>query len=835
MFHRRLMLLAGLCLAGAAPLVVQSHRLTVTRHEALYAEAESRLVRRNWMPCVRGSIVDRKGRVLAQDRPSYDIAVDYRVITGEWAGDMAASAAKREAGHTWLDLSPAERQERTDAWLAVFQEHLQSAWDLLAVRLGVSRARVDAERDRIIADVGAKYADIVRVRRLRETSAIKDRGEVVTPEREAAIEKQVNRPISEQTTAHTLFKKVSDTAAFDCRILAGEEADLASPLSERSLLTEGLAGVRGDFGGEMTAVTGVTGVIAARESGSGHSERVDRFPGLRVLDTGDREYPFESLTVQVDRSSLPGPLRDEGLTTVPVDGLMCHILGGVRDRVYGSARDGKTGRVTVGDADRRAAYLKANPEEKQRAYMVDDGGPGFDRGEYREGDRVGDTGVERAMEHALRGLRGVQIRQLDTEAQRIVAAEPGRDVKLTLDAILQARIQAAMEPELGLAQVQAWHGNLSATQPVGTRLFGAAVVLDIDSGDILAMVSTPTFTRRQVREDPASLYNTEKYPDLLVTTPAVNRAMDKAYQPGSIVKSILLAGAVSRGNFTVDQRIACTGHLLPSQPNAYRCWVYKQFQTTHNAVLGHDPDGSEAVMASCNIFFFTLGRRLGVEGVIDLYRRFGVGEVFDVWGSERNMGGGGPVFPGRLGQDRVGGGLTLGDAIQMGIGQGPVAWTPLHAANAYATLARGTGIAVGPRLIEGLARPDPVELGLDAGGVALAMRGLELAVRDPKGTGHHLTINGVQEPMFNAEGVLVWGKTGTAAASPVVTKDPDGEGPERGEILESGDHSWFVIMVGRDRPQYAIAVVMDFAGSGGKVSGPIANQIIHALIAEGYL
>ena len=114
------------------------------------------------------------------------------------------------------------------------------------------------------------------------------------------------------------------------------------------------------------------------------------------------------------------------------------------------------------------------------------------------------------------------------------------------------------------------------------------------------------------------------------------------------------------------------------------------------------------------------------------------------------------------------------------------------------------------------------------------MEGLSRAVGDDLGTGHAITFDGVKEPIFNAPGVRLWGKTGTAAASPVVG-DPDGEGPSDRTVLVSGDHSWFVVLVGRDRPRYAISVVIDFGGSGGKVSGPITNQIVHALIAEGYL
>lgn len=109
-------------------------------------------------------------------------------------------------------------------------------------------------------------------------------------------------------------------------------------------------------------------------------------------------------------------------------------------------------------------------------------------------------------------------------------------------------------------------------------------------------------------------------------------------------------------------------------------------------------------------------------------------------------------------------------------------------------------------------------------------------MNEETGTGHHLLIdNAIKENIFNAAGVKVWGKTGTATA-PDLRIDPDGpEGPAPAEVALSGDHSWFVILAGRDRPRYAIAVMSEYGGSGARVSGPIANQIVHALIAEGYL
>ncbi len=815
MFHRRMLLLGGLSLAALGVLALQASRLTLGRGVELRDEVEARLLRRVWLPTYRGSILDRKGRVLAKDRPSYDLRVDYRVITGDWARTSAAQAARRSAGHRWLDLSPDERESLIAERLSLYQAHLERAWNLLAERTGTTRAALDNARDAVIADITSKFEHIVTMRRIKAEDEYKGRGEEITAKIAAQIEKAATRPIAEQAAPHTLLPRLSDDVAFGVQSLLDQEVEIGN-------------------GDEVASRS-----YAFEEPSLRQGDLVPLLPGVEVVDSGDREYPLESVPVQIDLSTMPGPLRSEATKEILAEGVACHILGRVRDRIFGTTRHERTGEVSPGDSDRRAAYLQANPGYASRA-ILESGGVPVDRGEYRDGDRVGDSGVELSQENTLRGLRGLLSRRVDTDEQVTLAPEPGRDVHLTIDAMLQARVQAIMSPELGLATVQEWHGQHSETQPLGTPLYGAAVVLDIDTAEVLAMVSTPTFTRRQLREQPDTLFDTRAHPELLVSTPTLNRCIDKSYQPGSIVKAMLLSEAITRGNYAMGRGIECTGHLLPNQPNMYRCWYYKRFKSTHNDQLGHSPDGDEAVMCSCNIFFFTLGQRLGVTGIRESFRSFGVGEEYGL--------GIGHEFAGRLGQDRTGKGLTLGDAIQMGIGQGPVSWTPLHAADAYATLARD-GVRVRPRVLASAPRGEPVDLGLDPAGVEMAKRGLWMSVNDERGTGHHLTIGeaGKREPIFNAAGVKVWGKTGTATASPIVDRSPgreqdprdlDGEErdpPRRGRILEEGDHSWFVVMVGRDRPKYVIAVVIDFGGSGGKVSGPICNQIVHALIAEGYL
>lgn len=781
MFHRRIALLAFLGALALSILFTRTAKLTVAQGEDLRAEAELHLVSSQWVPCARGSILDRKGRVLAQDKPSYSVCVPYSVLTGDWVLEMSRRGAQRAAGHRWLDLSGEERAQRINDRIPLYRIHLDRGWDELAKRVGMTRAQLDARRDEIIAKIEGKQRSVAEWRKYVEEYLRKERGEEVTEAERKKIEKKADAPIAEQRSRQVLIPRVGDDVGFACMLLASEDAEVVVPEGEE---------------GEGDRV-----------------ERLDRLPGLTVIDTGDREYPFEAAIVEVDQGYLPGPLRAEGLASIPVEGLACHILGRVRDTVQ------------RGDAETRERFLDANPAESARAHAKLATGAIVDRGAYREEDRVGESGIERSQEPWLRGLRGiVQTRRGPDGGQSTISPERGRDVTLTLDIMLQARVQAAMSPQLGLAVVQPWQGQESATQHLGETLHGAAVVLDVEREEILAMVSVPTFTRRQLKEHPETVFGNT--PELRISTPYLNRAVAKAYPPGSIVKPLVYTIANKRGLIAHGQTIACTGHLYPEKPNAFRCWVYKRFQTTHTAQLGHDPNAVEAIMGSCNIFFFTLGRRLGPKGIEEAYRSYGVGERFQL--------GIGYEFPGLLG--RTVGGVTelgVGDATQMGIGQGPVAWSPLHAAHAYATLARG-GIVFRPTLIQGDSGREVRDLQLDSGAVADAIEGLYRALNDEMGTGHYLTIDGRKEPIFNAPGIKVWGKTGTAAASPVLG-DPDGEGGGGRQIIESGDHSWFVVMVGREKPQYVIAVVTDFGGSGGKVSGPIANQIIHALLAEGYL
>ena len=169
------------------------------------------------------------------------------------------------------------------------------------------------------------------------------------------------------------------------------------------------------------------------------------------------------------------------------------------------------------------------------------------------------------------------------------------------------------------------------------------------------------------------------------------------------------------------------------------------------------------------------------------------------------------------------------ETISMAIGQGPITWSPLHAAAAYATLARG-GLWRSPSLLLGATQQE-TDLKLDPIGVQFVIDGLHDSLNKEYGTGSLLSY-GVQgsESIFNVPGVKLWGKTGTAQAPPYYPT------PDSKEI-RGLDHAWFLVMAGQadeSTPSVIIAVLVENGGSGGRVAGPIANQVVHALRHEGY-
>jgi len=536
---------------------------------------------------------------------------------------------------------------------------------------------------------------------------------------------------------------------------------------------------------------------------------------LQVIDSHRRAYPWDEVEVVLDRDMLPRALRDEQPMTIQVQGVADHILGNVRTNVY--------------------------KEDVERRPFRDTETGEIDLGWYRpSGDVVGNRGLEAAFENTLRGERGMIDERKDTGETDRTEPRPGDDLHTTLDIALQARVQGILSPDFGLTRVQPWHGN--DNMPEGRPLNAAAVVLDVDTGDILSMVSMPTM---HMGEDMSKSKRT-------INDPWVNRPVEAVYPPGSIIKPLVAIAAHSEGNYQLGETITCTGHFFDHLTDVARCWIYREKWN----FMTHGPLALEEALArSCNIFFYTLADRLGVRALLEWYGRFGMGRMLDVGLRQRTTNQDG---------DTVWLGESAGDlpdpetmkrradkrfaTIIMGIGQGPITWTPMQAANAYAQLAR-EGQVQDPSIVEqkhrsprkGKRSDAPVHRHV----VEAVKEGLRQSVMESYGTGHHIRYEDRStEPIFNADNVTVWGKTGTAQA-PALPVDPDQDGvlDEDGDgqvdqYITDVEHAWFVGLVGpkgSGKPKYSIAVIVEYGGSGGRCAGPIANQIIHALQEERYL
>lgn len=533
-------------------------------------------------------------------------------------------------------------------------------------------------------------------------------------------------------------------------------------------------------------------------------QRLERaYAGLVQMRTARRrvrpltETPLT--VIDLDRAGLPPPLRDSGPRSIRVAGLGDALIGSMRDAW--------------------APDVKARPLRSSTG-AIDLGG--YDPA----GDRLGARGLEEALEPWLRGTRGMATSRLDTGEIERVEPRPGADLRLTIDAGLQARVRALLDPSYGLTRAAAWQGG--PPELAGRGLDAAAVVLEIETGEILALASTPT------RGDAARMSDAE----VQERYPYVNRAIGRAYPPGSILKPLMLCFAVTEGVHRLYEEIDCTGHFFPNVKTVARCWIYRErFSFGSHGALAAD----EAIARSCNVYFYTLADRLGADALIGWLRRLGVGRSFDL-GLDEHPGS----LPAGAALEALRSGPSARfDTIILGIGQGQIAWTPLQAADAYATLARG-GRMIPPRLILDDPRPDrpePTDLRFDPGAVEAALRGLRAGVRESHGTSNHVQSPEGESPgwthvVFPPDlGATIWGKSGTAQAPPpLFDVDRNGAIDAEEEALRA-DHAWWVGLAGPEggRPKYAIAVLVEHGGSGGKAAGPIAAEIVRALRYHGLL
>lgn len=504
------------------------------------------------------------------------------------------------------------------------------------------------------------------------------------------------------------------------------------------------------------------------------------------------------------------------------------------------------------------AHLMGHLSRVSKEDLKSDPDPDDELREYLPNDLIGRGGVEELCERELRGSRG-RIERLANKDQILGRVEPvqGKNVKLTIDMDLQADVYNAF---IKRREFRTYTGELDE---VREKQHGAAVVIDVKTGELRALVSYPSFDINKLDE----LYPVLAQDDL--NQPLLNRATQAQFPPGSTVKTMVGAGALTHGYIKPDETIECTGYLIIDGhrfADNFRCWVARQYaylkiNVAHHQVPSHAPHPTgfltvtDALERSCNVVFETLANRMGLAEVVYWFGQFGLG---------RPTGVGIPEARGRLPVvGEMPGRLVKPITWSAGIGQGEVLATPLQMGNVAATIARN-GIWLRPRIVSANSgqpavgggqsnpKPDRVDLKLAPEALAAVKEGMKRVVNSPAGT---------IDPSHNRMlGGMVAAKTGSAQVGKlsVFKRDANGQfiiedgrkvrqpvelgtpgtemwyvgvGPEKNQTV----HAWVIGYAPADNPQVAFCVMVEYGGSGGRVAADIAQDLLDACIEHGYL
>jgi penicillin-binding protein 2 len=421
---------------------------------------------------------------------------------------------------------------------------------------------------------------------------------------------------------------------------------------------------------------------------------------------------------------------------------------------------------------------------------------------YLKGEVCGRKDVEYACESLLRGRRGEVVYDIDRQLVRRSDAEFGQDVQLTLDIRLQKQIEQLLtDPQVN---------------PDYARAPMAAVVIDVRSGDILALVSLPSYDLNTARYD---------YDDLVrdPNQPMTNRALYGLYPPGSVTKPVVLIAGLESHVITPEEPISCPA--APPPPGWPRCQIYREYK------IGHDQmwinNARNAVKGSCNCYFSHLADRIDPRVLQEWFFRFGYGHELPLVCPEDPAAGSIPrclrQAPGEIGSTMA----TTADAESVdqlpplferdrkmfGIGQGNFRVTPLQVANAFATLARH-GRSLPPRLFlspEGAPAVAPVDLPISPTTLQVVYDGMSAVVNEHGGTAYKAFAgSGLAQ-----QGVKVYGKTGST---------------------ERPYHAWFGgFAEDGEGAKIALAMVVESGQHGGSDAGPLAREILKLCVEAGHL
>lgn len=475
--------------------------------------------------------------------------------------------------------------------------------------------------------------------------------------------------------------------------------------------------------------------------------RHKRFVPIKIKDRLSWE---EVAVLMLNNSLYPGLIIDEGLSRIyPYKEYTAHPLGYV-------------------------ASVSEKDLQKSDAPLLQV--PGF---------KIGKSGFEKTYDESLRGTEGILKYEVNAYGRIMQEIEKQEGVKGTdLDLTIDIRLQKA------------------AFDAFGDEA-GAAVVLDVNTGEILAFVSTPSFDPN-LFIDGISIKN---WNSLLYDekTPLTNKAITGQYSPGSTFKIVVALAALEAGAIDTHTTSFCSGKMKLGN-HLFHCWRHSGHgnQTVVNAIKN-----------SCDIFFYETALKIGIEKIAQMSHRLGLGEVYEL-GLENQKTG---VIPDKKWKkEKLKAPWQQGETVIAGIGQGYVLVTPLQLVTMLARVVNG-GYEIYPTFIKTDTPPTPKSLNIKNSSLEIVKQGMFEVVNGIGGTASRAKLKN--------KDIKMGGKTGTTQVRRISLQER-ASGIKRDEDLpwKYRNHAWFMGYAPHDKPKYAVAVIVEHGRSGSGVAAPIASKIL---------
>lgn len=412
---------------------------------------------------------------------------------------------------------------------------------------------------------------------------------------------------------------------------------------------------------------------------------------------------------------------------------------------------------------------------------------------YSLNDLVGKQGIEKICESYLRGENGTKSAFYGKDTDLLKGntekeAVPGNYVVLTIDSELQKIAEDSLERNIkDIARQGAANGHPNHGEDA---FAGAAVVVDVNTGDVLALATYPGYEPQSFSKDYDILAKDE-------AKPLWNRAISGTYTPGSTFKPLTAIAALSTGAITANENITCEGIYKYYEDYQPKCWIWSEQHLTHGSI-----NVSQAIVESCNYFFYETGRRTGINAISEYAKKFGLGEKTGIELAEEVQGNvSSPEYKKTLYKNEKEQVWVAGDTIQTAIGQSYSSFTPLSLANYVATIANG-GNRYKVHIIKSIRssvdgstvyeeKPTVVENVNVSDDILKTVKKGMLGVTD----------EGSAKQIFEGYPINIGGKTGTAQIS-----------------KKSSNNALFVSFAPFEKPEIAVAVVIEHGYRGANAA-----------------